>query len=96
MRAVGADVAGDLRQLVDRHEDLVRPGELEVEVVARDARHGLGVEAREARDPVVLVDDDVARAQLGEGAQQPAATPAGILAAGRPPTVDEAVLRDDG
>ena len=30
VRAVGADVAGDLRQLVDRHEDLVGAGELEV------------------------------------------------------------------
>ena len=66
MRAVGADVARDLRQLVDRHEDLVVALELEVEVVARDAGDGLGVEAGEARDAVVLVDDDVARAQVGE------------------------------
>ena len=71
--AVGAEVAADLRQLVDRHEDLVVALELEVQVVAGDAGDGLGVEAREARDPVVLVDDVVAGAQVGEAAQQAAA-----------------------
>ena len=64
--AAGADVARDLRELVDRHEDLVRALELEVQVVAGDAGDGLGVEAGEAREPVVLVDDDVAGAQVGE------------------------------
>ncbi len=71
--AVGAEVAADLRQLVDRHEDLVVALELEVQVVAGDAGDGLGVEAGEARDAVVLVDDVVARAQVGERAQQAAA-----------------------
>ena len=71
--AVGADVARDLRQLVDRHEDLVVALELEVQVVARDAADGLRVEAGEARDAVVLVDDVVAGAQVGEAAQQAAA-----------------------
>src|SRR3954471_7346932 len=35
--AAGADVAADLRELVDRHEDAVGAGELELEVVAGDA-----------------------------------------------------------
>ena len=70
MGAAGADVAGDLGELVDRQEDLVRARELEVEVVARDAGDRLRVEAREARDAVVLVDDDVAGAQVGERAQR--------------------------
>src|SRR6185437_13611941 len=55
--AVGADVTADLRELVDREEDLVVALVLEVEVVARDAGDGLGVKAREAGDAVVLVDD---------------------------------------
>ena len=76
-RAAGADVAADLGELVDRHVDLVVAGELEVEVVARDAGHGLGVEAGEARDAVVLVDDEVAAAQVGERAQRAAARRAG-------------------
>ena len=92
--AVGAQVAADLRQLVDRHEDLVVALELEVQVVAGDAGDGLGVEAREARDAVVLVDDVVAGAQVGEGAQQAAA------AARRPRrrllAVDQPVLGERG
>ena len=92
--AVGADVARDLRELVDRHEDLVVALELEVQVVARDAADGLGVEAGEARDAVVLVDDEVAGAQVGEAAQQ-------ALAAARRPgrglaAVDQPVLGDGG
>ena len=71
--AAGADVARDLRELVDRHEDAVGALELEVEVVARDAGDGLGVEAGEAREAVVLVDDDVAGAEVGERAEQAAA-----------------------
>jgi hypothetical protein len=98
MAAARADVAADLRQLVDRHEHLVRAGELELEVVARDAADGLGVEAGEAREAVVLVDDDVARAQVGEraqGAAPPAsevhaAGPLGALAA------EQAMLGQDG
>src|SRR4051794_18758482 len=94
MVAAGADVARDLRELVDRHEDLVRALELEVQVVAGDAGDGLGVEAGEARQPVVLVDDDVAGAQVGEGAEQPAAAAGRALdpaAAG-----DQLVLGDRG
>ena len=78
--AAGADVPADLRELVDRDEHPVRAGVLEVQVVARDVRDGLRVEAREPRDPVVLVDDDVAGAQVGEAAQH--AAPALAFAAG--------------
>ena len=92
--AAGADVARDLRELVDRHEDAVRALELEVEVVARDAGDALRVEAGEAREPVVLVDDDVAGAQVGERAQQPAAAPRRPL--GAPAAVDQPVLGDRG
>ena len=69
MGAAGADVAADLGELVDRHEHPVRARVLQVQVVARDAGHGLRVEPGEAGDPVVLVDDDVAGAQVGEAAQ---------------------------
>ena len=69
VRAPRPHIAADLGQLVDRHEDLVRAGELELEVVARDAGDRLGVEAGEAGEAVVLVDDDVAGAQVGERAQ---------------------------
>ena len=65
--AVGADVAAQLVELVRGHEDAVAVAVLDLEVVARDARDRLGVEAGEAADAVVGVDDDVARAQLGEG-----------------------------
>ena len=98
MAAPGADVARDLRELVDGHEDPVGAGELELEVVAGDAADGLGVEAREAREAVVLVDDDVARAQVGERAQRAAAPPARVLAAGalRAAAAEEPVLGEDG
>ena len=69
MGAAGADVAGDLGELVGGDEDAVVALVFEVQVVARDARHGARLEAGEAGDAVVLVDDDVARAQLGERAQ---------------------------
>ena len=92
MLAAGADVARDLRELVDRHEDPVRALELEVEVVARDPGDGLRVEAGEAREAVVLVDDDVAGAQVGERAQQPAPAPRRALDA--PAAVDQPVLGD--
>ena len=69
--AARADVAGDLRELVDREEDAVGARVLELEVVAGDTADGLRVEAAEARQPVVLVDDDVARAQVGERRSAP-------------------------
>ena len=94
MAAARADVAADLRELVDRHEDAVGAGELELEVVARDAADGLRVEARELGEAVVLVDDDVAGAEVGEGAQR-APSAAGRLRALGAPAAEEAVLGDD-
>src|SRR5919112_811868 len=76
--AAGADVAADLRELLGGDEDAVVALVLEVEVVARDPRDGLRLEAGEARDAVVLVDDDVARAQVGERAQRAAAAGAPV------------------
>ena len=96
--AARADVAADLRELVGGDEDAVVALVLEVEVVARDARDGLRLEAREARDAVVLVDDDVAGAQVGEGSERAApargvVAPAGALLAA---AAEEAVLGQDG
>ena len=73
MLAARADVARDLRQLVGGDEDTVVALVFEVQVVACDVSDGAGLKAREARDPVVLVHDDVAGAQLGERAQRAAA-----------------------
>ncbi len=70
--AAGADVAADLGELVDRHEHPIRPRVFKVQVVACDVGDGLRVEPREPRDAVVLVDDDVATAQVGEAPQHPA------------------------
>ena len=98
VRAARADVAADLRELVDRHEDLVRAGELEVEVVAGDAGDGLRVEAGEAGEAVVLVDDDVAGPQVGERPQRAAALAAGVHAAGAlgAAAAQQAVVGQDG
>ena len=52
-------------------EAVVAP-EGEEEVVARDARDLLRLEAEQPPDAVVLVDDEVARAQVGEGGERPA------------------------
>jgi hypothetical protein len=81
VRAAGADVARDLRELLDGQEHLVRARVLEVQVVAGDAPDRLRVEPGEAGDAVVLVDDDVARAQVGERAQRAAPAPPGVHAA---------------
>ena len=64
--AVGPDVAADLRELVVRHVQAVIAPELEVEVVADDAADLLRVEADEPPDAVVLVDDVVAGAKVGD------------------------------
>ena len=67
LRALAAaDVAGDLRELLGRDEDLVAVAVLELEVVAGDAGDGAGVEAGEAGDPVVLVDDVLAGGEIAE------------------------------
>ena len=66
MLAAGADVAGDLLQLIGGDEDPVVALVFEVEIVACDARDGTRLKAGEARNAVVLVHDDVAGAQIGE------------------------------
>ena len=63
---VGADVAGDLADLLVRDVEAVLAAEREEEVVARDAGDGLRLEAEQLADAVVLVDDVVAGAQVGE------------------------------
>ena len=68
--AVGADVARDLPDLLVRDVEAVVAPEGEEEVVARDARDGLRLEAEQLADAVVLVDDVVARAQVGEALQR--------------------------
>src|SRR6202012_5024214 len=56
---------------------------------------GLGVKAGEAGDPVVLVDDDVAGAQVGEAAQHPTTALAAWLLGGAA-ALEEAVVGDAG
>src|SRR5262249_32655569 len=62
--AVRAHVAADAGELVRGREDLVPAAVLELEIVAGDPGEGLGVEPGEARDPVVLVHDEVAHPQF--------------------------------
>ena len=69
---VGADVAGDLADLLVRDVDAVLAAEAEQEVVAGDARDLLRLEAEQLRDAVVLVDDVVAGAQVGEARERAA------------------------
>src|SRR5439155_16379629 len=71
---VGADVAADLAELLVRDVQAVLATERDEEVVARDARDLLRLEAEQLPDAVVLVDDVVARPQVGErleGAPEP-------------------------
>ena len=68
---VGAHVAADLVELVARHEDAVAVAVLELEVVARHAADGLGLEAGEERDAVVLVDHRRAGPKVGERGDRP-------------------------
>ena len=63
---VRADVAGDLPDLLVRDVEAVVAPEGELEVVARDLRDRSRLEAEELPDAVVLVDDVVAGAQVGE------------------------------
>ncbi len=67
---------------------------LEVQVVAGHARHRLGVEAGEARDPVVLMDDDVAGPQVAEAPEEAAPLARGPGA--RLAAVDQPVLGEGG
>ena len=70
---VGADVARDLAELLVRDVEPVVAAEAEEEVVARDARDLLRLEAEQLADAVVLVHDVVAGAQVGERLQRAAA-----------------------
>ena len=70
--AAGADVAAQLGELVGGDVDAVLALVFEVEVVAGDAADLAGLEAGEAGDAVVLVDDVVADPQVAEG-EAPAA-----------------------
>ena len=67
-----ADVAGDLGELLGGDEDLVPVAVLELEVVAGDPGDGAGVEAGEAGDAVVLVNDVLAGGQVPQR-REPAA-----------------------
>ena len=69
---VGADVARDLADLLVRDEDAVVAAEAEQQVVAGDARDLLRLEAEQLRDAVVLVDDVVAGAEVGEARERTA------------------------
>ena len=71
--AARAYVARDLGQLVGGYEHAIVALVFQVQVVARHVRHRARRKAGEARHAMVLVHDDVARAQVGERAQRPAA-----------------------
>ena len=70
---VGADVARDAAELLVRDVEAVVAAEREQQVVARDAGDLLRLEAEQLADAVILVDDVVARAQVGERLQRAAA-----------------------
>src|SRR5204863_5044416 len=72
--------------------DAVRASVLELQVVAGDARDGLRLEAGEARDAVVLVDDVIPDPQVREGGEAPARRGG----RGRSAPVHETPERDDG
>src|SRR5205823_2348412 len=63
---VRPDVARDLAELLVRDVEPVVAAEAEEEVVPRDARDGLRLESEQLADAVVLVDDEVAGAEIGE------------------------------
>ena len=69
---VGADVARDLADLLVRDVEAVFAAERELEVVARDAGDLARLEAEQLADAVVLVDDVVSGAELGEGLERAA------------------------
>ena len=71
-RRVRADVLRELPELLVRDVEPVLAAEREVEVVARDARDLLRLEAEQLPDAVVLVDDVVADPQVGEARERPA------------------------
>ena len=94
MLATGPDVARDLRELIGRRVDAIVTLVFEIEIVTRDARDGPRLKPGEAGDPVVFVHDDVARAQVGEGAQRAAASDG--RASLRATAVKQQVIGDHG
>jgi hypothetical protein len=90
--AAGTDVAAQLRQLFGGDEDAVLAFVFEVEVVAGDAADLPRLEAGEAGDAVVLVDDVVADPQFAEGEAAAAAPGRRLLGAA---AVDEAAVGVD-
>src|SRR5204862_7650134 len=64
---VGADVAGELAELLVRDVEPILALERDEQVVAGDRGDLLRLEAEQLADAVVLVDDEVADAELGEG-----------------------------
>ena len=88
---VGADVARHLPDLLVRDVEPVVAAEAEEEVVARDPGDGLRLEAEQLADPVVLVDDVVAGAQVGEALQR--APDAGVGA--RRPLAEDLRVREE-
>src|SRR5207302_2456222 len=72
-RVVGTDVARHLAELLVWDVETVVAAEAEEEVVARDAGDLLRLEAEQLADPMVLVHDVVARAQIGERLERAAA-----------------------
>ncbi len=87
-RPPGADVAAQLGELVGGDVDPVLALVFEVEVVAGYAADLAGLEAGEAGDAVVLVDDVVADPQVAEGEPAPGGAGGALI---RPATaVDEA------
>ena len=92
--ASGADVAAQLGELVGGDVDAVLALVFEVEVVAGDAAYLARLEAGEAGDAVVLVDDVVADPQFAEGEAAPGGPGDGLLGTASP--VDEAAEGIDG
>ena len=92
--AAGADVAAQLRELVGGDVDPVLALVFEVEVVAGDAADLAGLEAGEAGDAVVLVDDVVADPQVAE--REAAAAGARRALVGAAAAVDQAAEGEDG
>ncbi len=91
-RAVGADVAGDLAELLVRDVEAVLAAEREQEVVARHARDRLRLEAEQLPDAVILVHDVVAAAEVGERLESP---PAEAALAGRAAAEDLMIGKED-
>src|SRR5581483_5971873 len=89
---VGADVARHLPDLLVRDVEPILAAEREEEVVAGDAGDLFRLEAEQASDPVILVDDEIASPQVGEGLERPAEA---RVRARRPLAEDLRVGKDD-